>query len=476
MSLRTKFTIYISFLILLVILGISFSIFITQRRLLLKQLEGSRQNIYKDFTYTCKEALVVNDEIQILNTIRSIIKTHNPAIVYSGYISPAQIILISTRDEGHEDHFRAHIYREEKPSVRDFLSPKNEKIREFSTPMFISGEYRGTIKAGFSQSFLESEIKKGVVTLGKRVLEVAILSLLGGVILASIIAYYLNKPIKALAKAANEIGSGNLDSKVSIRTKDELGSLGKTFNEMAQKLKELDELKDSFVSSVSHELRSPLAAIDGYCDFLIEGFNRNMPREKQEKSLKIIKDATVRLTNFINNILDIAKIKAGSFELRRTSINFYELAEEIVSLFDSLAQQQKKKIVNQVEKILPNINADPERVKQIVTNLIGNALKFTPEGGEIAVGAKLEENGQFIQGWIKDTGPGIPADSLDKVFDRFYQVKDGGMKKPKGTGLGLTIVAEIVKLHNGKVWVESDLGKGATFKFTLPVYKKEESA
>jgi signal transduction histidine kinase len=448
---------------------------LTQKSLLSSQLEKNRKKSFEDFNYTCRESLVVNDEIQVLNTIRSIIKIHYPSIVYAGYISPSQIVLFSSRDNGHQEEFKSRIVRVSEFSTKDSLSPSNEKIKEFAMPIYIDNEYRGTIKAGYSESYLENEIKQGVIALSKRIGVVSVFALFGGLILASIIAFLFNKPIKALAKAANEIGSGNLDSKVEIHSKDELGSLGHTFNDMARKLKELDELKDSFVSSVSHELRSPLAAIDGYCDFLMEGFNRNMPREKQEKSLRIIKDATVRLTNFINNVLDIAKIKAGRFELRKTPVHLSDLADEIVSLFVSLGEQQQKKITNNVSKELPAVFADPERIKQVITNLIGNSLKFTKEGAEISVGAKLEDDGQHIVAWIQDTGIGIPPDDLAKVFDRFFQVKEGEMKKPKGTGLGLAIVYEIVKLHNGKIWVESTLGKGSTFKFTLPIYKEIES-
>ncbi|MCB4792319.1 MAG: HAMP domain-containing histidine kinase [Elusimicrobia bacterium] len=475
MNLRTKFTLYISLLIIFVICGISISIFFTQKSLLSSQLEKNRKKSFEDFLYTCKESLVVNDEIQVLNTIRSIIKIHYPTIVYAGYISPSQIVLFNSRDAERQEDFKSRITRVSEFTTVDFVSHINEKIKEFSMPIYLDNEYRGTIKAGYSQTYLENEIKQAVIALGKKIMQVSVLALFCGLLLSSIIAFFFNKPIKALAKAANEIGAGNLDSKVEIHSKDELGSLGHTFNDMARKLKELDELKDSFVSSVSHELRSPLAAIDGYCDFLIEGFNRNMPREKQEKSLKIIKDATIRLTNFINNVLDIAKIKAGRFELRKTPVSFNDLAEEIVSLFVSLGEQQQKKIFNAVAKDLPNIFADPERIKQVITNLVGNALKFTKAGSEISIGARLNEDGQSITGWVKDTGIGIPPDDLTRVFERFFQVKESGMKKPKGTGLGLAIVAEIIKLHNGRIWVESTLGQGSTFKFTIPVYKRIET-
>jgi signal transduction histidine kinase len=477
MNLRVKFTIYISLLIILVIAGISFSIFLAQRQLLLSQLEESRQRIYKDFTYTCQEALVVKDEIQVFNTIKSVIKTHNPAIVYAGYISPSGTVLFSTRDADQEGNLRSRITRVSRSSTDDFTSSIDEKIREFAMPLFVQDEYCGTIRAGFSQTYLEAQINEGQTVIGRQILQVSVLALLAGLILANILAYFLNKPIRALAKAAGEIGEGNLDVQISRTGRDELGKLGETFNQMARKLKELDELKDGFVSSVSHELRSPLTAIDGYCDYLLEGLSRNLPPEKQEKSLRIMKDAIIRLTNFINNILDLAKIKAGAFEVRRMPVSLGELAEEIVSLFQSLAAQQNKTLEAQVPESLPRVDADPEKIKQVITNLIGNAMKFTPENSSITVSARMVANvpgaspasPRFVEVWVADTGVGIPPEALSKVFDKFYQVKDTDMKKPKGTGLGLAIVVEIVKMHGGKIWVESTLGKGSTFKFTLPV-------
>ncbi len=475
MSLRTKFTLVTSCLILLITLGISYSIFITQKDMLSGQLEENRDRIFKDFTYTCTEALVVRDEIQVFNTIKSIIKTHNPAIVYAGYISPADTVFFSARHTNQEPLFKPRIFKVNRSISEDFTSSTTEeRIREYAQPIYLQGEYRGTIKAGFSQSFLNEEIRDGLMTLAGKIAQVAVIALIVGFILANILAFYLNKPIHALAEAADEIGNGNLDRQVAINRRDELGKLGKTFNEMVRKLKELDELKDGFVSSVSHELRSPLAAIDGYCDYLIEGMGKNMTPEKQEKSLKIIKEATIRLTNFINNILDLAKIKAGRFEIKRMPVNINELSREIVSLFESLARQQNKELIAQIPDDLPDVDADPEKIKQVITNLVGNALKFTTENGKVTINARVpaQTNG-VVEISIADTGVGIPRESLQKVFDKFYQVKESEMKKPKGTGLGLAIVAEIVRLHDGRIWAESELGKGSEFKFTLPVWRRQ---
>jgi signal transduction histidine kinase len=468
MSLRTKFTIYISLLILLIITGISLSIIVTQKSILTEQLGENREKIIGDFIFACREALYVKDEIQVLNTIRSVIRTHDPSILYAGYVSPSGTTLFSSLKPGDEATFKTRLKKLSRYSIEDLVSSTDEKIREVGSPIYLDSQYLGAIIVGFSESYLESQIDKGVFLLAKRILNVAVFALLAGILMANITGFYLNKPIKLLANAADEIGRGDLNSRITFKSNDEFGKLVTSFNEMGKRLKELDELKDGFVSSVSHELRSPLTAIEGYCDYLLDGLSRNMPQEKREKSLRIIKDATLRLSNFINNILDLAKIKAGKFELKKNPMNVVEVVDEIVLLFHSLAENQKKKLNIQITDYLPLVDADAERVKQVLTNLIGNALKFTGENDEITVGANLASP-EYVVISVKDTGVGIPEGDINKIFDKFYQVKESEMQKPKGTGLGLSIAAEIVNLHGGDIWVESTRGEGSTFNFTLPV-------
>ncbi|MEM7818133.1 MAG: HAMP domain-containing sensor histidine kinase [Candidatus Aenigmatarchaeota archaeon] len=492
MSIRLKFSFFIFCLLVLVILGISLGIFFTQEKLLKEQFEHNREKIFKDFIYTCKEALVVKDEILVLNTIKSVIETHRPQIVYAGYISPSNVKLFYARDKDKEDEFIHRIFPVKTSSVETFHSSEKEEIYEFSQRLEDDeNNYIGSIKIGFSQDYLNTQIKQAINVVIKRILNISVYAILISLVLSNILAFYLVRPIKKLTKAAVELGSGNLNVKVNIRRKDEIGRLAKTFNEMAEKLKQLDELKDSFVSSVSHELRSPLSAIDGYVDYLIEGLKSgNLSIEKQQKAFSIIKDSVNRLTVFINNILDLAKIKAGKFELHKIPTKVDEVINDIVTLFEQLAAKQQKKLKVEIEQNLPYMDADPERIKQVLTNLIGNALKFTEEGAEITVKARLVKDktmltgynrkktdvftskdvaGKFIEILVSDTGYGIPESELDKIFDKFYQVGGTTPKKPKGTGLGLSIAAEIVKLHNGEIGVESEFGKGSTFKFIIPI-------
>ena len=470
MSLRTKFSLLISFLLTIIIIGISVSLFFTLKTLFRDQLEQNRQKIFRDFQYTCSEAAAVRDEILVINTIRSLIETHRPAIVYAGYLSPADISLSSLRDNIRSDSFNYRIHKITRPATETFTSDRTEAIYEMGIPLTVKGEYAGTIKVGFSQDYLERQIREGVILIGRKIGMVSILAIVIGIIFALILSAHLNKPIKELSLAAIKLGGGDLTVQVEVDRKDELGKLALSFNEMAQRIKELDELKDSFVSSVSHELRSPLAAIDGYCDYLIEGMEQNMPLEKQKKAMEIISESALRLTNFINNILDLAKIKAGRLEVKKMPVDIKDIAEEIVQLFGPLSEKDGKKLSVDVQEELPRMDADPERIKQVITNLIGNALKFTPSGASITISAQ-KVSSHFIEISIADTGVGIPKDELGKVFEKFYQVTDGPNKKPRGTGLGLAIVAEIVRLHGGNITVESALGKGTTFRFTVPLWK-----
>lgn len=474
MSLRFKFTLYISVLLLLVIIGVSYNIYVTQKKFLTYQFSETREKTITTFVAMCNEALKLKDELQVYNAIELLIKTYNPSVVYAGYVSVNNVNMYLSRDNNKniDSEFKPRIKKARTEYSEHYYSLSGEKIYEHSAPLKIDGENIGTFVVGFSQDYMEKQISVGISKMTTQIKLVAYVAMLIGVLLANFLGYTFAKPLKLLTEASEEITKGNLDVEIKLKRKDEIGVLFNTFNNMARQVKELDSMKDSFVSSVSHELRSPLSAIDGYCDLLIDGVNQGHPQEQQLKGLQIIKQATVRLTSFINNILDLAKIKANKLEIRKTDTDIVAVISEIVSLYEPLAVQQKKKISLDIVFRTPIIiSADSEKIKQVITNLVSNAMKFTKENGNIIL--KVLENStgygeNYVEIWIKDDGIGIPKHQVDLVFEKFFQVQDGQFKRPKGTGLGLTIVAEMIKLHKGYVWAESDLGCGTTFKFVLP--------
>ena len=471
MNLRLKFTLSVSILLLFVIFFVSYTIFSAQKSFLTLQFEEDRDRSFKVFFHSCEEALKVNEDEQVTSIVDSIVSIHKPAIVFAGYISSDKAVFTSRDDKNIGSAFVPRIKKAYTPKTENYESLTGENIHEYSSPIVHGDKYLGTLIVGFSQDHMDSLVQEGTSIIYRKIMTAAFLAMFLGIIGANFMAWQLSKPIRILADAAKQIGEGNMDVNVGLKRSDEIGVLANAFNEMIVKVKETDELKDGFVSSVSHELRSPLAAIDGYCDLLIDGIENNYPREQQLKGLKIVKDASIRLTNFINNILDLAKMKAGKFEMKAGPVYINEIIKEITQLFESLAVTQNKKLTFHLPQSLPPIYGDTEKIKQVITNLVSNAFKFTREGDSITLNGMMSPSygNDFIEVWVADSGIGLTKRDAEKVFEKFYQVKEGEFKKPKGTGLGLSIVYELVRLHNGRIWAESELGVGTTFKFVLPV-------
>lgn len=245
--------------------------------------------------------------------------------------------------------------------------------------------------------------------------------------------------------------------------------LGKDITEKKryeQRLKELDKMKSDFVSNVSHELRTPLTAIKGSVDNMLDGLTGSL-NEKQSRYLMRMKSNADRLTRLVNDILDLSRIEAGKIDLNPRVLSLTALAKEVAEGLRSLAVE---KLIS-LEVASPDAGvtawADRDKVIQILMNLIGNAVKFTPTHGRVSV--TVERNGnQWVQTSVADTGPGIPSEEANKIFAKFYQVAPVGRQKARGTGLGLAISKALVEMHGGKIWVESEVGGGSTFSFTLP--------
>ena len=229
-----------------------------------------------------------------------------------------------------------------------------------------------------------------------------------------------------------------------------------------QRLKELDQMKSAFVSNVSHELRTPLTAIKASADNMLDRLLGDL-NEKQVGYLTRIKSNSDRLARLINDLLDLSTIEAGKINLRPTNLPLVTLVKEAA---ESLKPVATEKLIN-LNVVCADSGviawADRDKVIQVLMNLIGNALKFTPPRGQVTVAVKKNDVA-WMQISVTDTGPGVPGEEVNKVFGRFYQIDRTG----KGTGLGLAISKALVEMHGGKIWLESEVGKGSTFCFTLP--------
>ena len=232
-----------------------------------------------------------------------------------------------------------------------------------------------------------------------------------------------------------------------------------------RRLKELDKLKSDFVSNVSHELRTPLTAIKGSVDNMLDGLTGDL-NEKQSRYLVRIKSNTDRLARLINDLLDLSKIEAG-IKLKPTNLDLATIAREVIESLRPLAAEKLITITIESPESALDAWADPDRIAEILMNLLGNAIKFTPNDGTVSL--SLQRNGtEWVEVSVADTGPGIPSEEANRIFDKFYQVTQAKNQKAVGTGLGLTITKALVEMHGGRIWLESEVGKGSIFSFTLP--------
>jgi PAS domain S-box-containing protein len=227
--------------------------------------------------------------------------------------------------------------------------------------------------------------------------------------------------------------------------------------------KEVERLKDEFIATVSHELRTPLTSLRGFAELMLE---REFPLDKRRRFLSIIHGETVRLTNLINDFLDLQRMEAGRQVYRRKRVDLLSALRESLAVFQVEGALHTLRV--DAPESLPAVDADHDRLRQVLSNLLSNAIKFSPDGGTVTIGARLEATQVVV--WVADQGVGIPPEALSRLFSKFFRVDAGQMRHIGGTGLGLALVKEIVEAHQGRVWVESEPNRGSTFYFTLPLW------
>ncbi len=292
---------------------------------------------------------------------------------------------------------------------------------------------------------------------------------------AAIIGYLvsksISKPIKELHNATKKLKKGEYDVNLKVRTKDELGELAKAFNnttsalsKIDQEKKLLDRAKTQFLSITSHELRSPMTPMKAQLQMLEEGYFGELS-EEQKDSLKVIIRNADRLDKIIADFLEVSRIEAARLKFDFKKLNPKKIVEETIKLMSAFAKEKNIKLVNNIDT-LPEIEIDPDRVSQVLRNLINNAIKFSEENSKIVISAELKDD--YILFSVRDYGFGMSKEDQIRVFEPFFQIDNPLIRRHGGTGLGLAICRGIVESQKGKIWVESKQGKGSTFYFTLP--------
>jgi len=300
----------------------------------------------------------------------------------------------------------------------------------------------------------------------KAAIGISIAALAAIIVISILLTITITRPLAAMKKKTKEIAKGDFGNDLNLSSPPEIKELAESFNAMCGRLKEIDRIKSDFFSLMSHELRTPLTSIKEGSSLLAENLKNTGLTENQHKLLAIISEESARLIKLVNALLDLAKMEAGMMSYNFVKADIVDLITRAVREIEPLAVTKNIRVAIKAETGLVPVRADHERILQVLRNLIGNAIKFTPANGTVSVSAHPVKRGVKIA--VADTGTGIAGESLDTIFDKFQQGAARRPNKVKGTGLGLSIVKHIVESHGGTVWAESTLGKGSTFIFVLP--------
>jgi histidine kinase len=288
-------------------------------------------------------------------------------------------------------------------------------------------------------------------------------ALLSAILVSVFVARRVVTPIYQMKQASQRIADGHYQERVEVAWRDELGELAHSFNRMAETLEQTELMRRHLMADVTHELRTPLTSIKGYMEGLIDGV---LPAEA-ETYQQIYHEAD-RLGRLVNSLQELSRVEAHAYQLSCRSVGISELIERVAARLRPQFEEKEIRLKLTLPPDLPHVWADEDRLSQVLINLIGNALQYTPSGGEVAVMVAVDT--AKLQLTVRDTGIGLAASHLPHVFTRFYRVDKSRSRASGGSGLGLTIAKHLVEAHGGEIWVASEgEGQGCTFGFTLPI-------
>lgn len=339
--------------------------------------------------------------------------------------------------------------------------PSEEKIPDkekfTSYPLFLGGNNIGSIEIK-SVTSKDGQGKEFTFMMRSNRFLLMSLFIVGGlsVILSLIFSRKMTKPIKNLTEAAQHISDGNIKSRVSVKGKDELSNLARTFNAMADTLEIQESLRRKLTSNIAHELRTPLSAMQGEIEGMLDG----LIKVDRERLVSLLEE-TGRLKHIIEGIEELSKAEASVLELLKQSIDLKPFLRNMKERFKIMFDDRGVRLVLECDDKM-TLYADPDKLSQILINLLGNALRATGKDGEVRIKSGIRDKETYIA--VTDTGSGIRKEDIPFVFERFYKTSDGGL------GLGLTIAKELVEAHGGRIEVQSEYGKGSTFTVHIPSF------
>ena len=298
--------------------------------------------------------------------------------------------------------------------------------------------------------------------------EALIYAVLAAMFVAVVVSMFFSRsviaPVRAMSQATHRIADGHYDERVQVNGENELAQLAENFNQMAEKLSQIESMRRRLIGDVSHELRTPLTAIKGSMEGLMDGiFPANNETYQQ------VHAEAERLNRLVDDLQELSRVEARAYQLDVKALDVSALVKTVSKRLSPGFESKRISLELELAPNLPLVLADEDRTVQVLTNLTGNALQYTPEGGRITISAKRINS--EIQFTVHDTGIGIPPEHLLHIFDRFYRIdKSRSRQSGGGSGIGLTIAHALIEAHSGRIWAESaGDGQGSTFNFTLPI-------
>ncbi|ATD53868.1 sensor histidine kinase [Clostridium chauvoei] len=449
--------------VILVLIGMILSIWFNKEYKLEKQRVLEKQLVLVEeatISFLSQNTEYAYDKLRdTMNMIESSIDMDSVIIDNLGYI-----YVVSDNKYNKEKYTKLNIEEEALIKLKNgetvnskFIDSEGIERKTYIRPIFNKGYFNGAIVLIGNNIY---------VKMPNRIYIIIWISVVLALIVSSIITYYFSekiiiKPLEEINNAAKKIAKGEVEKRVNIKSNDEIGELGDSFNIMAESLEQVDKKRRDFISNVSHELRSPITSIKGFITGILDGV---IPKDKENYYLTIVNDEISRLTRLVTDLLDISAMESGKFNLNMVELDI----NEVITLCTlNLEGKIKEKNIN-VEVVFHNKHeyaiADRDRLIQVITNLIENAIKYGEDNGEIKINTYLRTDKVYVS--IFNSGSSIPKEDINNIWDRFYK-SDKARTNKISTGLGLPIVRLILSQHGQDIWVNNIDGKGVRFTFSL---------
>lgn len=477
MGIQTKITLLVTLLTGLVAASIAASLLWMENRRVREDAAIRIQAIMEGVLRISREAITAKDDLMLISYLRHLMREYPEIEVailtlqdYSsvmGEVTSDLFYRTVTISDKESSAFKplprpmaqtaglAHNTAHSKPGVRTVSAPRPPSLPPGTV----------TVRLGFSKSALERQIRRAQTGVASQILSIGAVVLLLGVAGSLGLARVLSRPIAALAQAADQIGRGQLDARVEPSGQDELAHLAGRFNDMAARLQNSIRFKEDLMGTLSHEMRAPLTGLKGFLELLLDPQTAHGLTEK-DSAYRTMFDAVSQIEVSLVNALDLFGATPKP-EVKLESVPVEEVAAEVIRLFEPAARSKGVLLTGSAPSSV-TAQADRELLRRVLANLVLNAVNYTPSLGTVRVGVAAQAGEIHVS--VADTGPGIPEEYRDKIFEKFYRASGPGGRQRRipGSGLGLAIAKRAVELHGGRIWVESVVGQGSVFHVTLP--------